>query len=85
MSSKLEKIIFQKWETTKFGSVYLIHCLWFLLAAFAVIAEMSRGLTGIDNYLIFEGVFKHVVQEKYLFSYYPEEYVSFNNYGPAFL
>lgn len=84
MSSKLEKIIFHKWETTKFGSVYLIHCLWFLLAAFAVIAEMSRGLTGIDNYLIFEGVFKHVVQEKYLFSYYPEEYVSFNNYGPAF-
>lgn len=84
MSSKLDKIIFQKWETTKFGSVYLIHCLWFLLAAFAVIAEMSRGLTGIDNYLIFEGVFKHVVQEKYLFSYYPEEYVSFNNYGPAF-
>jgi hypothetical protein len=84
MNSKLDKIIFQKWETTKFGSVYLIHCLWFLLAAFAVIAEMSRGLTGIDNYLIFEGVFKHVVQEKYLFSYYPEEYVSFNNYGPAF-
>ncbi len=84
MSSKLDKIIFQKWETTKFGSVYLIYCLWFLLAAFAVIAEMSRGLTGIDNYLIFEGVFKHVVQEKYLFSYYPEEYVSFNNYGPAF-
>lgn len=84
MSSKLEKIIFHKWETAKFGSVYLIYCIWFLLAAFAVIAEMSRGLTGIDNYLIFEGVFKHVVQEKYLFSYYPEEYVSFNNYGPAF-
>ncbi|HLD54016.1 MAG TPA: glycosyltransferase family 87 protein [Sediminibacterium sp.] len=84
MSSKLEKIIFHKWETAKFGSVYLIYCIWFLLAAFAVIAEMSRGLTGIDNYLIFEGVFKHVVQEKYLFSYYPDEYVSFNNYGPAF-
>ncbi|MEN9459959.1 MAG: hypothetical protein RL135_2587 [Bacteroidota bacterium] len=84
MSSKLEKIIFHKWETAKFGSVYLIYCIWFLLAAFAVTAEMSRGLTGIDNYLIFEGVFKHVVQEKYLFSYYPEEYVSFNNYGPAF-
>lgn len=84
MSSKLEKIIFHKWETAKFGSVYLIYCIWFLLAAFAVLAEMSRGLTGIDNYLIFEGVFKHVVQEKYLFSYYPEEYVSFNNYGPAF-
>ncbi len=24
------------------------------------------------------------MQEKYLFSYYPDEYVSFNNYGPAF-
>ena len=84
MSSKLDKIIFYKWETAKFGSVYLIYCIWFLLAAVAVVLEMSRGLTGIDNYLIFEGVFKHVVQEKYLFSYYPDEYVSFNNYGPAF-
>lgn len=84
MRSKLENIIFKKWDTTQFGSVYLIYCIWFLLAAIAVITEMSRGLTGIDNYLIFEGVFKHVVQEKYLFSYYPDEYVSFNNYGPAF-
>lgn len=84
MNTRIEKIIFQKWETSRFGSVYLIHCLWFLLAVFAVVSEMSRGLTSIDNYLIFEGVFKHVVQEKYLFSYYPEEYVSFNNYGPAF-
>jgi len=84
MRSKLENIIFKKWDTTQFGSVYLIYCLWFLLAAIAVISEMSRGLTSIDNYLIFEGVFNHVVQEKYLFSYYPDEYVSFNNYGPAF-
>jgi hypothetical protein len=84
MNTRIEKIIFQKWETARFGSVYLIHCIWFLLAMIAVVSEMSRGLTGIDNYLIFEGVFNHVVQEKYLFSYYPEEYVSFNNYGPAF-
>lgn len=84
MSSKLENIIFKKWDTTQFGSVYLIYCIWFLLAAVAVISEMSRGLTSIDNYLIFEGVFNHVVQEKYLFSFYPDEYVSFNNYGPAF-
>ena len=84
MSSKIEKIIFHKWETAKFGSVYLIYGVWFLLAAVAVVLEMSRGLTGIDNYLIFEGVFKHVVQEKNLFSNYPDEYVSFNNYGPAF-
>ncbi len=84
MNTKFEKFIFYQWTSAKFGSIYLIHIIWFLLAAFAVTAEMSRGLTGIDNYLIFEGVFKHVVQEKYLFSYYPDEYVSFNNYGPAF-
>lgn len=84
MNTRIEKIIFQKWEIPRVGSVYLIHCIWFLLATIAVVSEMSRGLTSIDNYLVFEGVFNHVVQEKYLFSFYPEEYVSFNNYGPAF-
>ena len=82
--NQLQNLLYKKWETKWAGNVYLIHIIWFLLAAIAVTAEISRGLTGIDNYLIFEGVFKHVVQEKYLFSYYPDEYVSFNNYGPAF-
>lgn len=82
--NQLQNILYKKWETRWAGNVYLIHVIWFLLAAIAVTAEISRGLTGIDNYLIFEGVFRHVVQEKYLFSYYPDEYVSFNNYGPAF-
>lgn len=82
--NQLQHLLYKKWGTKWIGNVYLIHVLWFLLAAIAVTAEISRGLTGIDNYLIFEGVFRHVVQEKYLFSYYPDEYVSFNNYGPAF-
>lgn len=81
---QVQNLLYKRWETKWAGNVYLIYVIWFLLAAIAVTAEMSRGLTGIDNYLIFEGVFRHVVQEKYLFSYYPEEYVSFNNYGPAF-
>lgn len=82
--NQLQNLLYKKWETRWAGNVYLIHVIWFLLAAIAVTAEISRGLTGIDNYLIFEGVFRHVMQEKYLFSYYPDEYVSFNNYGPAF-
>lgn len=82
--NQIQNLLYKKWETRWAGNVYLIHIIWFLLAAIAVSAEISRGLTGIDNYLIFEGVFRHVVQEKYLFSYYPDEYVSFNNYGPAF-
>lgn len=82
--NQLPNIFYKKWETRWAGDIYLIYVIWFLLAAIAVTAEISRGLTGIDNYLIFEGVFRHVVQEKYLFSYYPDEYVSFNNYGPAF-
>ena len=74
----------KKIQINQHTKVELIYLLWFVLAIFAVVSEMARGLTSIDNYLIFKGVFDHVVQEKYLFSYYPAEYVSFNNYGPAF-
>ncbi|MDP1843181.1 MAG: glycosyltransferase family 87 protein [Sediminibacterium sp.] len=74
----------KKIQINQHTKVELIYLLWFALAIFAVVSEMARGLTSIDNYLIFKGVFDHVVQEKYLFSYYPAEYVSFNNYGPAF-
>lgn len=62
----------------------LSYIIWFLLAIIAVSLEMSRGITSIDNYLIYKGVYDHVVQQKYLFSFYPTEYASFNNYGPAF-
>jgi Glycosyltransferase family 87 len=75
------------YKKIRIGSKYecsLSYIIWFLLAIIAVSLEMSRGITSIDNYLIYKGVYDHVVQQKYLFSFYPLEYVSFNNYGPAF-
>ena len=45
---------------------------------------MARGIHSIDNFLVFRGIFDHVWQEKNLFNFYPDEYDSFNNYGPAF-
>ena len=64
--------------------VPLVYGIWFLLAAVAVLLEMSRGLGSIDNFLIYRGVFWHVFEQKNLFQLYPLEYESFNNYGPAF-
>jgi hypothetical protein len=68
------------------GVVYLplAYVVWFLLAAIAALSEISRGTGSIDNYLLFRGVFYHVLEQKNLFIFYPDEYVSFNNYGPAF-
>ncbi len=62
----------------------LAYVIWMLLACIAVLSEMARGLSSIDNFLIYRGVFIHVTELKNLFQLYPEEYQSFNNYGPAF-
>ncbi len=84
MKISLPALLYKRIRITRSVEIELIYILWFALAFIAVMSEMSRGLTSIDNYLIFRGVFDHVVDKKYLFSYYPDEYVSFNNYGPAF-
>lgn len=63
---------------------YLANLIWLLLACSAVTAEIARGMSSIDNFLIYRGVFNHVTQLKNLFILYPNEYESFNNYGPAF-
>ena len=64
--------------------IYLANLIWILLACIAGTAEIARGMTSIDNFLIYRGVFNHVTQLKNLFILYPDEYESFNNYGPAF-
>lgn len=81
--NSFEKILHRK---IRIGSaeVALAHVVWFALALIAIVSEMARGLSSIDNYLIFRGVFYHVTEQKNLFNYYPGEYISFNNYGPAF-
>ncbi len=58
--------------------------LWFVLAILSAIAEISRGISSINNYEIFTGVFHHALQQKNLYLGYPNEYFDLNHYGPLF-
>jgi len=83
MNTPLQKLLYKQVRVSS-HKIDLVYIVWFGLALIALVAEMARGLQSIDNFLIFRGVFYHVWQQKNLFIYYPAEYVSFNNYGPAF-
>ncbi|MCA6449679.1 MAG: DUF2029 domain-containing protein [Chitinophagaceae bacterium] len=84
MNPTFKSLLFRQVSIGKSLRIELVHIIWFTLALVALMVEMARGREAIDNYLIFRGVFYHVLGQKNLFVYYPEEYVSFNNYGPAF-
>ena len=84
MQINKQNILYKKITLGPNIEISLSYFVWFLLTIIAVCSEMARGLGSIDNYLVFKGVFDHVVQQKYLFSFYPSEYASYNNYGPAF-
>jgi hypothetical protein len=58
--------------------------LWFVLAMVAALAEISRGLSAINNYEIFTGVFHHTIKQQQLYIPYPAEYIDTNHYGPLF-
>ncbi len=58
--------------------------LWFLLAALAAVAEISRGPGDINNFLIFRNVFWHTIHEQNLYLPYPQDYFDTNHYGPVF-
>lgn len=62
--------------------IQLSTFVWFTLAIIAVLLELQRGT--INNYLIFKGVFWHVVNQANLYGYYPAEYHDLNHYGPMF-
>lgn len=83
MTSPLQKLLYKQVRIRSY-QIDLVCIIWFALALIALVSEMARGLGSIDNFLIFRGVFYHVLEQKNLFIYYPAEYISFNNYGPAF-
>ena len=58
--------------------------LWFVLAVVAAGIQIKKGIGGINNYLIFKGVFCHTLAQKNLYLYYPTEYFDVNHYGPFF-
>jgi len=61
-----------------------VTILWFLVPFVAVILEISRGDSYINNYLIYKNVFWHTFHQQNLYSFYPTEYIDKNHYGPLF-
>ena len=62
----------------------IITFVWFLLSALTVLSEVMRGATSINNYLVYKGVFEHLIACKNLYLAYPNEYFDLNHYGPVF-
>lgn len=73
-----ELLVFKRYR------ISLIAIVWFVLAAIAVLLEISRGRDAINNYLIFKGVFTHTVAQLPIYIEYPAEYEFTNHYGPFF-
>jgi hypothetical protein len=67
-----------------FNRALLINVIWFLFPMLACIAEISRGLGDINNFLIYKQVFWHTIEQKHLYLSYPLEYNDVNHYGPLF-
>ena len=64
--------------------VPVLTVIWFLFPMLACLAEISRGLGDINNYLIYKQVFWHTLEQKHLYLSYPSEYADVNHYGPLF-
>jgi hypothetical protein len=77
------KMLFKEIKIFKY-SIPFPALLWFILATAAAIAEISRGASSINNYLIFKGVFTHTIHQQNLYALYPAEYEDCNHYGPLF-
>ncbi len=58
------------------------YVVWFAFAFIAALAELLHH--SINNYLIFKNVFWHLVEQKNLYLYYPDQYADHNLYGPIF-
>jgi hypothetical protein len=64
-----------------FSNRKFIFSIWMLVALFVSVKHIFRGFN--NNFLIFRGVFYHVVDQVNLYTPYPE-YFDTNYYGPVF-
>ena len=64
--------------------VSIITFVWFVLSAITVFSEVIRGAHSVNNYLVYKGVFEHLIRQQNLYLAYPKEYFDLNHYGPVF-
>ena len=58
--------------------------IWFVLSVVTVLSEVLRGRQSVNSFFVYEGVFKHTLQQVNLYAEYPAEYFDLNHYGPLF-
>ncbi|MFY7651305.1 MAG: glycosyltransferase family 87 protein [Chitinophagaceae bacterium] len=61
-----------------------IVIIWLITTIVTACLEIQRGLSEINNFLIYRGVFFHTLWQQPLYIPYPESYADINHYGPAF-
>jgi len=59
--------------------------LWFAVALAIAAIRVSAGRWGMNNYLLFEGIIRHIGQGQNIYWDYWWEYDDANHYGPSFL
>ena len=64
--------------------VSIVSFVWFALSAITVFSEVIRGADSINNYLVYKGVYEHLINQQNLYLAYPKEYFDLNHYGPVF-
>jgi Glycosyltransferase family 87 len=66
------------------ASERFILWLWVALAVFAAVKKFVPGPSHHNNFLIYEGVFRHLVEGTSLYVEEPARYLDRNHYGPVF-
>ena len=62
----------------------IIFVIYIIVAAVTAYSKYKRGTGGYNNYLIFKGVFYNTLQERNIFSQYPDLFFDSNHYGIFF-
>ena len=78
LSSLVKLFTFNKENKPK----YIALLIWILIALFCVIQSLLTHRH--NNYLIFENTFRNLIQQKSLYSFYPDFHFDKNHYGPVF-
>ena len=66
---------------TEFSAMSL---LWLLLTLILACIRVSAGRWGMNNYLLFEGIIRHLANQQNIFWDFWWEYEDANHYGPSF-
>jgi len=58
--------------------------LWLVLPVVVTLLKYALGPSAYNNFLLYAGVFRHVVACTDLYAFYPSEHLYQNHYGPTF-